>query len=83
MRILFSGNPLAGHLLPLMPLADAGRAAGHETALLTSGDVASLVAPVRVLQAGAPFEEMVEETVRRIGSRDFERGQGGWSCSPG
>ena len=66
-----------------MPLADAGRAAGHETALLTSGDVASLVAPVRVLQAGAPFEEMVEETVRRIGSRDFERGPGGMELFAG
>jgi UDP:flavonoid glycosyltransferase YjiC (YdhE family) len=68
MRILFSGNPLAGHLLPMMPLADAGRAAGHETALLTSGDLASLVAPVRVLQAGPTIEEMVDETLRRTGS---------------
>jgi hypothetical protein len=68
MRILFSGNPQVGHLLPMMPLADAGRAAGHETALLTSGDLASLVAPVRVLQAGPSTEEMIDETLRRTGS---------------
>lgn len=68
MRILFSANPLVGHLVPMMPLADAGRAAGHETALLTSGDLASLVAPVRVLQAGPSIEEMVDETLRRTGS---------------
>jgi UDP:flavonoid glycosyltransferase YjiC (YdhE family) len=52
----------------MMPLADAGRAAGHETALLTSGDQASLLAPVRVLQAGPSVEEMVDETIRRTGS---------------
>lgn len=68
MRILFSGNPHVGHLLPMMPLADAGRAAGHETALLISGDLAPLVAPLRVLQAGPSIEEMVDETLRRTGS---------------
>lgn len=67
-RILFSGNPQAGHLLPMMPLADAARACGHETAVLTSGDLAPLVAPVRVLPAGPPIEVMVDETVRRIGA---------------
>jgi UDP:flavonoid glycosyltransferase YjiC (YdhE family) len=68
MRILFSGHPLAGHLLPMMPLADAARAAGHETAMLTSGDLAALVAPVRVLHAGPSIEEMADETLRRTGS---------------
>jgi UDP:flavonoid glycosyltransferase YjiC (YdhE family) len=74
-RILFSGNPLAGHLLPMMPLADAARTSGHETALLTSGDLASLVAPMRVLQAGPSIEEMVDETVRRIGSHPSKPGR--------
>lgn len=68
MRILFSGIPLVGHLLPMMPLADAARAAGHETALLTSGGLAAMVAPVRVLQAGPSIGEMIEETVTRTGS---------------
>jgi UDP:flavonoid glycosyltransferase YjiC (YdhE family) len=72
-RILFSGNPLVGHLLPMMPLAAAGRAARHETALLTSGE-ASLVAPVRLLHAGPSIEEMVDETDRRIGSHPSEPG---------
>jgi UDP:flavonoid glycosyltransferase YjiC (YdhE family) len=69
MRILFSGSPDIGHVLPLMPLADAGRAAGHQTALLTSGDLASLVAPMRVLRAGPAIEEMVGEALRRTGTR--------------
>jgi UDP:flavonoid glycosyltransferase YjiC (YdhE family) len=68
MRILFSGTSSVAHLLPMMPLVDAGRAAGHQTALLTSGDQASLVAPVRVLQAGPSVEEMVDEALRRIRS---------------
>lgn len=68
MRILFSGISSVAHLLPMMPLADAGRAAGHQTALLTSGDQPFLGAPVRVLRAGPPVEEMVDETLGRTGS---------------
>ena len=68
MRILFSGVSSVAHLLPMMPLADAGRAAGHETALLTSGDQAFLVAPGRVLRAGPSVEEMVDEALRRTRS---------------
>jgi UDP:flavonoid glycosyltransferase YjiC (YdhE family) len=68
MRILFSGISSLAHLFPMMPLAEAGCAAGHETALLTSGDQASLVAPMRVLLAGPPVEEMVDETLRRTRS---------------
>lgn len=67
MRILFSGISSVAHLLPMMPLADAGRAAGHETALLSSGDQVSLFAPMRVLRAGPSAEEMIDETRRRTG----------------
>ncbi len=38
-RILFSCRPLAGHFNPLLPLADAARAAGHAVAFAT-GDPA-------------------------------------------
>jgi len=74
--VLFSGNPSAGHILPMLPLANAARAAGHDTALLTSADQASLVAPVRVLPAGPSTEEMIEETVRRTGSHPAQPGPG-------
>jgi UDP:flavonoid glycosyltransferase YjiC (YdhE family) len=76
MRILFSGNALAGHILPMMPLADAARAAGHETALLASGSIASLVAPLRVLPAGPPLADMFEETVARTGADLSQAGPG-------
>ncbi|HYQ67623.1 glycosyltransferase [Actinophytocola sp.] len=35
MKILFSSRPAYGHLLPLLPLANAARAAGHEVVLGT------------------------------------------------
>ena len=74
--MLFSGNPSAGHILPMMPLADAAGAAGHDTALLTSGGQAGLVAPVRVLPAGPSIEQMMDETVRRTGSHPAQPGPG-------
>jgi UDP:flavonoid glycosyltransferase YjiC (YdhE family) len=43
MRVLFAGAPAAGHLFPLVPLASAFRAAGHEVVIasLDGGDVAT------------------------------------------
>jgi len=76
MRILFTANPSVGHILPMMPIADAARAAGHETALVTSGELASLVAPMRVLPAGPPQEITIEETVARTGSHPAQPGPG-------
>lgn len=40
MRILFSSVSSAGHLLPLLPLADAAADAGHETAFVSSAGMA-------------------------------------------
>jgi UDP:flavonoid glycosyltransferase YjiC (YdhE family) len=74
MRILFSGHPLVGHILPMMPIADAARAAGQDTALLTSSDLASLVAQMHVLPAGPSAEDMIGETVRRTGSHPAQPG---------
>ncbi|HWO66160.1 MAG TPA: glycosyltransferase [Umezawaea sp.] len=68
MRMLFSGGPAAGHVLPLMPIADAARAAGIETAMLTSGDLAPLVAPMRLLPAGPNVEALLAEAARRTGA---------------
>lgn len=43
MRVLFGGVPAAGHLFPLIPLAQAARAAGHEVVVVSLDDAASLV----------------------------------------
>lgn len=52
MRIIFSGVPAFGHLLPLVPLARAARRQGHETAVLTS---ASMEGPIQAELPGVTF----------------------------
>ncbi|GGV67387.1 glycosyl transferase [Streptomyces longisporoflavus] len=68
MRILFSGTPAYGHLLPLLPLERAARKEGHDTAVLTHGSMADVVAPAKVLPAGASLEEIMQEVHRRTGA---------------
>ena len=38
MKLLFSTRPAYGHVYPLMPLAEAARAAGHEVVFATCGE---------------------------------------------
>ena len=72
MRILFSGVPAFGHLLPLAPLARAARDAGHDVALLTSGTIAPAIAAdfpgIPVLPAGPAADVLLAEAARRTGS---------------
>lgn len=42
MRILFTCNPLHGHLNPMLPLACAAQAAGHAVVVATGADIAPL-----------------------------------------
>jgi UDP:flavonoid glycosyltransferase YjiC (YdhE family) len=68
MRILLSGTPAFGHLLPLMPLAREARIAGHEVALLTSGPMAEAVGQeLPVLPAGPMPDVLFAEVARRTG----------------
>jgi UDP:flavonoid glycosyltransferase YjiC (YdhE family) len=67
MRILLSAVPAGGHALPLIPLAEAARAAGHRTAILNSADMAPLLRPFEVLTAGPGLAEQFAETERRTG----------------
>jgi UDP:flavonoid glycosyltransferase YjiC (YdhE family) len=69
MRVLFSAVPVAGHVLPLLPMAAAARSDGHEVAVLTGAGLAELVEPIPLLSAGPPIEAQVAETVRRTGRR--------------
>lgn len=52
MRVLVVSAPLQGHLLPLIPLAAACRAAGHEVLLASGGDV------LRADIAGLPAQDV-------------------------
>jgi UDP:flavonoid glycosyltransferase YjiC (YdhE family) len=69
MRILFTGVPSAGHILPMLPLAEAADAAGHVTALMTGAELASVVRPFRLLAAGPSQAELMAEASRRLGGR--------------
>ncbi|MBK4347073.1 glycosyltransferase [Lacisediminihabitans changchengi] len=77
MKFLFAGVPAFGHLLPLAPLAAAARAAGHDTAVLTSGgmvDALRLDLPdTPVLAAGPMPDALFAEVARRYPGSDPAR----------
>lgn len=74
MRILFSAVPAGGHALPLLPLATAARAAGHEVAILSNTETAPLLRPFPVLTAGPTLEAQMTETQRRTGLHPAQPG---------
>ncbi|PRY41540.1 glycosyltransferase [Umezawaea tangerina] len=76
MRIAFTGNPMTGHLLPMMPLLDAARAAGHEAVVITAEEMEPRLAPAAVWPAGPGVAANVEETLRRTGSHPAHPGPG-------
>ena len=65
MRVLFSTNPGSGHWHPLVPFAEALRAAGHEAAFATTPDACAAIAALgfRCFPAGA--DEAAEEAQAR------------------
>jgi UDP:flavonoid glycosyltransferase YjiC (YdhE family) len=65
-RILFSGLPSAGHVIPMLPLARAARR-HHTTALLCHPEVAGIVEPLEVLPTGPTLAELFGEVARRTG----------------
>src|SRR4051812_36735435 len=67
MRILFFAVPSAGHLVPMLPLAEAARTAGHETAVVTNAEMTALAGPLTLLPAGPTLAELTAESTRRCG----------------
>jgi UDP:flavonoid glycosyltransferase YjiC (YdhE family) len=74
LRILFSGVPALGHLLPLVPLVRAAATVGHDVAVLTSGGMRDALAAelpaVPVLAAGPMPPELFAEVARRMPGSD-------------
>jgi UDP:flavonoid glycosyltransferase YjiC (YdhE family) len=70
MRIVFSSVTAAGHLLPLLPLADAAADAGHDVAFLTGADMAGYLGSRTLLPAGPGSAELRAESQRRTGGGD-------------
>jgi UDP:flavonoid glycosyltransferase YjiC (YdhE family) len=69
MRILFTGVPQHGHLIPLLPLARAFRARGHCVAIMVPAACVPVVSDedLHVLVAGADVPSVVAEVLRRTG----------------
>jgi UDP:flavonoid glycosyltransferase YjiC (YdhE family) len=67
MRVLFTAVPVYGHLLPMLPLAAAARAAGDEVAVATAGSMAGTVGDLDFFPAGAASAELRAEHERRSG----------------
>lgn len=67
MRILLSAVPAFGHVLPVLPLARAARAAGHEVALLTHPSMGVAAPSIPLLAAGPDAAESLAEVHRRTG----------------
>ena len=70
MRVLFSGTPAFGHLLPMLPLAQAAQQAGHEVAFLTHAVMTQPLQPFQVLPSGPDVGSMIAEVTRRTGGND-------------
>jgi UDP:flavonoid glycosyltransferase YjiC (YdhE family) len=70
MRILFSGTPGYGHLLPLLPLARAFRQQGDEVAFTTGDSFAALFAAeeMTLLPAGPALETLLGEFIQQTGA---------------
>jgi len=79
MRILFSSRPSYGHVYPMMPLAYAARAAGHEVAFATTGTflerLARLGFPVR--PAGISIDDAALRLIAETGATGFPRDERG------
>ena len=73
MKFLFTSNPLLGHLLPMVPLIRAARAAGHEVIVATGSDLRTAVRrhgfPLWLV--GPRFAEVRAELLAAAGTDDL------------
>ncbi|MFJ2399567.1 glycosyltransferase [Streptomyces sp. NPDC087843] len=69
MRILMFGNPLLGHLLPMLPLARELRKQGHTVAFATAAHMANSMEShgFALIPTGPTTETAVAEVTRRLG----------------
>lgn len=79
MRILFSARPSYGHIYPMMPLADAALAAGHQVEFATTGPflerLGRLGFPVRPV--GISIDDAALRLIAETGVTEFPRDERG------
>ncbi|GAA0740726.1 glycosyltransferase family 1 protein [Dactylosporangium roseum] len=71
MRVLFTAVPIYGHLLPVLPLAEAAATAGDEVVLAVPGGMAPLAGGLTTVPAGPDTEVLLAENDRRTGGADM------------
>ena len=77
MKLLFSTRPAYGHMYPLMPLAEAARAAGHEVVFATCGEFVPKLERLgyRTESVGITIEEGLEQFFAAGGTLAGEEGR--------
>jgi UDP:flavonoid glycosyltransferase YjiC (YdhE family) len=70
-RVLFSAVPIYGHLLPLLPLAEAVAEAGDQAAVAVPPSMADLVGRLPVRPAGPDVTALLAENARRTADADI------------
>src|SRR6266852_2015776 len=75
MKTLFTCVPGFGHLLPLLPLANALVAAGHDVAIATGADLRpqAAAAGFTAFSAGIGVSEAFQQLAQRFPDRIFDR----------
>jgi UDP:flavonoid glycosyltransferase YjiC (YdhE family) len=71
MRVLFTAVPIYGHLLPLLPLAEAVGEAGDQPAVAVPPSMAHLVDGLAVRPIGPEPAALLAENDRRTGGADM------------
>lgn len=79
MRLLFSTRPAYGHVYPMMPLANAARAAGHEVMFATTGVFLSKLEALGFAthDVGITIEHARDELVRSLARDEMPKDEGG------
>ncbi|MFI5909737.1 glycosyltransferase [Dactylosporangium sp. NPDC051541] len=72
MRVLFTAVPIHGHLLPLLPLAQAVAAAGDVAAFAGPAVPVGLLGDIPLLVTGPEVGVLLAENARRTGGADLE-----------
>ncbi|MBW1600587.1 DUF1205 domain-containing protein [Streptomyces sp. JJ66] len=76
MRFLFTSMPVSSHLMPLVPLAHAAQAAGHEVLVATCGPGTRTAVAAGLVTADAGAAQDAREPYDEL-LRTLERGQAG------
>jgi UDP:flavonoid glycosyltransferase YjiC (YdhE family) len=82
-RVLFAGLPIAGHLRPMVPLADAAAAAGCDIAFVSGASAARFLGGRPLLVAGPHVAGLSAECARRVAVERAAPGHEAVACFAG